>query len=206
MKPKPPPPRSRRTPIVETATVARVRPDRELVIALLRGINLGGKNPLPMAALVELCTEIGCTDVRTYIQSGNVLFRPPARGRATIDRRLAAAIAERFALEVPVVLRRADELDAVLDDNPFVARGVDPEQLHVAFLRDVPDEARIATLDPRRSPGDAFVVVGRDVHLWLPNGVARSKLTNAYLDARLATVSTIRNLRTVAKLRALARA
>lgn len=173
-------------------------------VALLRGINVGGKNRLPMSALVELFEGAGCSEVRTYVQSGNVVFRAPARLAAGLARAIPELIAEHHGLAVPVVLRTAAEIAAVARSNPYLARGVDATRLHVAFLAARPSATAVATLDPKRSPPDEFLVAGRDVYLHLPNGVARSKLTNAWLDARLATTSTLRNWRTVQELVALA--
>jgi uncharacterized protein (DUF1697 family) len=174
-------------------------------VALLRGINVGGKNKLPMKDLVALCTESGCGDVRSHIQSGNVLFTaaPALATRLATD--ITRRIERAFGFRTPVVLRSAAELTAVARGNPFLAEGTDPDLLHVAFLADRPSKAQIGALDPLRSPPDRFAVRGRDVYLALPNGVARSKLTNAYLDGKLGTISTLRNWRTVLKLIELAR-
>ena len=166
-------------------------------VALLRGINVGGKNKLPMRDLAALCTKLGCRDVRTYIQSGNVVFAAAPRVATRLAADLQRGIADTFGAKVPVVVRSAAQLRAVVAGNPWLARGVAAEQLHVAFLADPPARAAVAGLDPKRSPGDAFVVAGQEVYLHLPNGVARSKLTNAWFDAQLDTVSTIRNWRTV---------
>lgn len=175
----------------------------ESYVALLRGINVGGKNRLPMADLVALVEGQGGRDVRTYIQSGNVVFR----ARPSSAGRLSAAIVERLrerGLSVPVVLREAGQLRAVVEDNPLLARGLDPKTLHVAFLADVPAPERAAGLDPQRSPADAFELRGDDLFLCLPNGVAGSKLSNAYLDRTLGTTCTLRNWRTVQTLAAMA--
>jgi uncharacterized protein (DUF1697 family) len=174
-------------------------------VALLRGINVGGKNRIVMSALVAAFEDAGCSDVRTYVQSGNVVFRAPARTAARLPREIAAHLAEHHGLTVPVVLRTVAELEGVARANPFLARGVDAALLHVAFLAAQPAKAAVAGLDPRRSPPDELVVAGREVYLHLPNGVARSRLTNAWLDAQLATISTLRNWRTVGELVALAR-
>jgi uncharacterized protein (DUF1697 family) len=99
-----------------------------------------------------------------------------------------------------VVTRTAGELRGVLRGNPFLRAGAEAETLHVMFLADRPTPARVAALDSRRSPPDEFEVKGREVYLRLPNGGARTKLTNAYFDAKLATTSTVRNWRTVLKL------
>ncbi len=174
-------------------------------VALLRGINVGGKNRLKMAVLVAAFEDAGCTDVRTYIQSGNVVFSAPARLLASLARELPRRIAERSGLDLPVVLRTADEIEEALERNPFLAEGAAEDTLHLGFLREKPDAARVRSLDPERSPGDRFLVRGRELYLHLPGGVARTKLTSAWLDARLGTVVTVRNWRTVQKLAALAR-
>jgi uncharacterized protein (DUF1697 family) len=169
-------------------------------VALLRGINVGGKNLLPMKELVRLFEKSGCVDVVTYIQSGNVVFSNPATALDGFAGEMAAAIEKRFGLRVPVVLRSAQEIAAVLAKNPFLARSPDPKALHVAFLAAKPAAANAARLDPKRSPGDSFELRGRDLYLHLPNGVAKTKLTNDYLDRTLATVATVRNWNTVGKL------
>jgi len=174
-------------------------------VALLRGINLGGKNKLPMRELAAMFDDAGCGEVRTYIQSGNVVFDATARVAKTIPVAVAAAIRARFKLEVPVLVRTAAEMEAVVRDNPFLARGADVDTLHVMFLAGEPSAAQVAALDPARSPGDSFEVRGREVYLALPNGVARSKLTNAWFDSKLGTISTGRNWRTVQKLLELTR-
>ncbi|MFI5308477.1 MAG: M1 family aminopeptidase [Polyangiales bacterium] len=169
-------------------------------VALLRGINVGGKNKLRMTDLAALFAAEGCSDVRTYIQSGNVVYRAPSRVTGRLPERIAAAIEKRFDLRVPVVTRTAAELNEAVRSNPFVRRGADPASLHVAFLADTPTAKQIATLDPTRSLPDELAVRGREIFLCLPNGVARTKLTNAYFDSKLSTTSTIRNLRTVLEL------
>ena len=174
-------------------------------VALLRGINVGGKHKLPMKELVQLCEDAGCSEVRTYIQSGNVLLEAPAALAKRLPEDLAARIEERFGFAVPVVMRKVTELAQVAANNPFLGkRGVDPAHLAVAFLGKKPTAKAVASLEPDRSPGDAFEVVGREVYLHMPNGVARTKLTNAWMDSRLGTVSTARNLKTISKLLELA--
>jgi uncharacterized protein (DUF1697 family) len=169
-------------------------------VALLRGINVGGKNMLPMRDLVALFERAGCTDVRHYIQSGNVVFRAESSLAARIAQVVAAGIERGFRIRVPVVVRSGKELAAVARGNPFLTAGGDPESCHVLFLADAPTKKQSAALDPGRSPPDSFVVKGREVYLSCPNGVARTKLTNAYFDSMLKTTSTGRNWRTVLKL------
>lgn len=169
-------------------------------VALLRGINVGGKNSLPMKTLGVMFEALGCKAVRTYIQSGNVVFEASDVLADRVPKAIAAAILEQAKLDVPIVTRTKKELAAALKANPFLKTAPDPARVHFAFLADAPSRAQIAALDPKRSPPDEFVVKGRDVFLHLPNGVAKSKLTNAYFDSKLGTVSTVRNLATVQKL------
>ena len=172
--------------------------------ALLRGINVGGKHKLPMADLRDLFAEAGGTDVRTYIQSGNVVFRAPEDVAARLPALVEDAIAARHGFSVPLVLRRAEALASVVADNPFLAEGADPAALHVAFLQAQPTPAAVRTLDPDRSPPDRFKVQGQEVYLHCPNGLARTRLTADYFDHRLETVATFRNWRTVQRLVAMA--
>jgi len=165
-------------------------------LALLRGINVGGKAILPMKDLAAIFAAAGATAVQTYIQSGNVVFE--AADPEAVAARVTAEIAARFAYPGRIVLRSAGELAAAYRANPF--DGAPIETLHVYFLADRPTPAAVESLDPNRSSGDSFLVQGRDIFLHLPNGMARTKLTNAYFDGKLQTVSTARNWKTVAKL------
>lgn len=166
-------------------------------IALLRGVNVGGKNKLRMSDLAAMATEAGCANVRTYIQSGNVIFVASASVARQIPAIISQRIDEQLGLRVPVVLRSSAELLRIVENNPFLQSGADAATLHVAFLADEPASSRIRSLDPDRSPGDSYSVCGRNIYLCCPTGVARSKLTNAYFDSALATTSTVRNWRTV---------
>ena len=166
-------------------------------VALLRGINVGGKNKLPMRDLAATFEAAGCTDVETYIQSGNVVYTTTSDGAAQIPQTISQRIAEQFGLDVPVIVRSSAELDEVVAQNPFLAEGADTDALHVAFLAHPPRAEAVAALDPQRSPPDRFAVLGKEVYLCLPNGMARTKLTNAYFDRALSTISTMRNWRTV---------
>jgi uncharacterized protein (DUF1697 family) len=169
-------------------------------VALLRAINVGGRNALPMADLARLVAEAGCRDVVTYIQSGNIAFNATTAVAKKLPEALRAAIAAHARLDVPVIVRDAAALMAIARDNPFVRSGVDPGELHVGFLADAPTADRVAALDERRSPPDEFIVRGAEIYFRFPKGVGRSKLTVAYFDGKLATTTTLRNWRTVGAL------
>src|SRR6187402_3458375 len=122
-------------------------------IALVRGINVGGKNMLPMSALTRMFDDAGCADVRTYIQSGNVVFAAKAASAKRLADDVAQAVEKRFGFRPGVVLRTADEIANVAANNPLLGEGADERLLHVAFLAEKPDARRVAALDPARSPG-----------------------------------------------------
>jgi uncharacterized protein (DUF1697 family) len=165
-------------------------------VALLRGINLGGRR-IPMPELAALFERAGCTHARTYIASGNVVFRAPAALARKIPVMINAEIKRKYRFDSPILIRSAAEMAAVAAGNPFLSRKCDPKWLHVVFLADTPARAAVAALDPQRSPGDEFVVKGGEIYLHLPNGAGRSKLTNQYFDSTLETVSSGRNWNTV---------
>ena len=168
-------------------------------VALLRGINVGGKNMLPMKDLVSIFAAAGCTDVRTYIQSGNVIFKAPA-GAPGIADGIAAKIEKQFGFRIPIILRTSQQLLQTIRNNPFLASVSDHRWLHVYFLAHPPNARAIGGLDTARSAPDVFHVLGQEIYLHLPNGMGRSKLTNAYFDSKLSTTCTARNWATVLKL------
>lgn len=169
-------------------------------VALLRGINVGGKNSLPMKDLAAMFVKAGCTGVTTYIQSGNVVFQAEKALAFKLPELISKAIQKGFDMEIPVLVRSAAELGAVTKGNPFLKSKAGLEALHVAFLSSAPSQAALHSLDPKRSPGDEFRVLDREIYLHCPNGFGRTKLTNQYFDSKLSVTSTIRNWKTVLKL------
>ena len=167
-------------------------------VALLRAVNVGGRNKVPMAELRELFETLGYPGARTYVQSGNVVFAAgsDARDRSALAARLEDGILERFGVTSPVILRSTTELAKAIAANPYVADETDEAKLHIGFLADKPGPAKVMALDPNRSPGDEFSVVGCEVHLHFgPGGAGQSKLTAAWFDKGLGTTITSRNLR-----------
>jgi len=166
-------------------------------VALLRGVNVGGRNRLPMEALAAFFEAAGCASVRTVIQSGNVLFRATTAVARAVPARVAARVEKAYGHRPAMVVRSAAELAAALKGNPLQLEGLDEELLHVVFLADRPAAAAVKALDPARSLGDRFAVRGREVFLFLPRGVSGTKFTVDYLDRTLGTMGTWRNWRTV---------
>jgi uncharacterized protein (DUF1697 family) len=169
-------------------------------VALLRGVNVGGKNKIPMAGLKSSFSALGLEDVVTYIQSGNVVFRSPTRAARDLAAGIEQRVAKDFGVGVTVLLRTPSELEAIADGNPFLSGKADPSKLHVVFLSGRPAAGAVAKLDPERSPPDEFSVRGREIYLHLPNGAGRSKLTVDYFERRLGVRGTARNWKTLTKL------
>jgi uncharacterized protein (DUF1697 family) len=168
--------------------------------AFLRGINVGGKNTIPMAELKPALSALGVEDVVTYIQSGNVVFRSPSRAASDVAADVERQIAKVFGVDVAVLLRTPAQLRKIAAENPFLGKGADLSKLHVVFLEAAPAKGAIAKLDPDRSPPDEFSVRGREIYLRLPNGAGRSKLTIDWFERGLGVRATARNWKTLGKL------
>jgi uncharacterized protein (DUF1697 family) len=173
-------------------------------IALLRGVNVGGKNKLPMKSLGAICETHGCTAVRTYIQSGNIVFQASAKVAASFAGKVKLEVKKAFGFETTVILRTAEELRLVTGNNPFLKPGVDTKLLHVMFLADEPDLTDVVKLNPVCENDEAFSLRGKEIFLYLPNGMGRSKMGGYAFDKVLHTVGSTRNWQTVTKLLALA--
>jgi uncharacterized protein (DUF1697 family) len=168
------------------------------VIALLRGVNVGGHNKLPMAQLREIATDAGFTEVRTYIQSGNLVASTLLDAAAAGDL-LAEAILTATGLAVPVIVRTARQWSDVIAANPF-ADAADPgRHVHVVFLPAPPTEV-VRTFDATAFAPEEIVVIGSEVHLHLPDGMGRSKLAVAVNRISEVAAGTARNWNTVLQL------
>jgi uncharacterized protein (DUF1697 family) len=171
-------------------------PEMTLLVALLRGVNVGGRTMIPMPSLKASLEDLGHENVVTYIQSGNVVFESRVKDPA---REIEERIAEDFGASVTVVLRTPAELKKVVKANPFpqVKEG---KKLHVVFLREKPTKKAADALDPDRSPPDELVLKGREVYVHYPHGQAKTKLTNDWIERTLGVRGTARNWNTVLKL------
>jgi len=173
--------------------------------ALLRAINVGGNNKLPMKDLARIFTDAGCRGVETYIQSGNVVFTASAKILKKLPETIAAAIESEFGFRAPIIIRSHEELAAIINANPFLKSNEAEKTLHVAFLASGVQNDAIAKLDPQRCAPDRFHVIGKDMYLHMASGLGRTKLTNAWIDSKLETISTVRNWNTVLKLHEMTR-
>ena len=166
-------------------------------VALLRGINVGGHNRVPMAGLRSVFEEQGCGSVSTYIQSGNVVFTKKASDRARLARLLEQAVEEAFGVSPTVVLRTFEEIGGVIRSHPF---GRDSSKTYVAFLAQEPHREDVRELKRLDVAPDRIEVAGSDVFLHFPNGLQGARLTAAQLERHLRVPATVRNWRTVTRL------
>ena len=174
---------------------------RVVYVVLLRGINVGGKTKIAMAALRDTCASVGCEDVVTYIQSGNVVLK----SKLTADKlraALEAAIAEEFGFTPAVKIRTAQEMAAVVDRNPYA--GTDDKTVHVGFLHAAPNATTKKCLGAIDCAPEELTVLRRDIYLHLPNGMGRAALPVQMERCLRPTPITVRNWRTVTKLAELA--
>ena len=137
-------------------------------LALLRGINVGGKNKILMTDLSAMFVEAGCKNVRTFIQSGNVIFDSSAKVSAQVPGLMAEQIADSLGYKTPVVLRSPAELEDAVSSNPFLKPGaVSKTRCTCCSWQTFPTASKVAALDPNRSPGDEYIVRGREIYLRL---------------------------------------
>ncbi|MFI7211993.1 DUF1697 domain-containing protein [Micromonospora maritima] len=169
--------------------------------ALLRGVNVGNAQ-LAMADLRRVVTDLGHTDVKTYLQSGNVVFTsPPTKGEVLAEG-IAKRLADELGLRVPVLVRDAGELAAVVDASPYAGRQDDPTRVLVAFLSAAPAPARARELAVPAGEDMEYALTGREVHMHFPTGrYGRTKFTNTYLEKVLGVAATVRNWKSVLALR-----
>ncbi len=172
-------------------------------IVLLRGINLGPRNRIGMAELRDLLTGAGFADVRTYVQSGNVVLSSRASPER-VAHKCEQQIAAKFGLDVPVVVRTRDELAEVVERNPLGEVAVNPKRYQVTFMSAKPDPENVRKLEAAAVAAEQLVVIGREIYAWHPEGIARSRLWTLLAGRGLGVIATARNWTTVTKLLALA--
>jgi uncharacterized protein (DUF1697 family) len=166
---------------------------------LLRGVNVGAKNSLPMAELRGMLTEIGCTDVHTYVQSGNAVFRTKL-GAAKLTKAIEEALERYMGRWIATTLRTHEQMKAVVGANPFTKVATNPAYLCVTFLSNAPTKSEISPLHGQDWRPDRFQVAGTEIYTWHPNGQGRSPLAAALRRLPLRGAVTTRNWNTVLKL------
>jgi uncharacterized protein (DUF1697 family) len=165
-------------------------------VVLLRGINIGSRNRISMPELREALEDAGFKDVRTYLQSGNVVVGSTAKPES-VGRKFEKLVKERFGLEIPVVVRTRDELARIVKRNPLGKVATDPKRYQVSFLSTKLSAKVVRELEEAAAPEERVEVNGREVYAWHPKTIARSKLWNRLAGKGLGVTATSRNWATV---------
>jgi uncharacterized protein (DUF1697 family) len=174
-------------------------------IALLRGINVGGKHKLPMKDLKALIEKNGCEDVQTYIQSGNVIFRSAASDVGAFCKRITAGISKSHGFEPRVLLLTRAELERAAAANPFHQANETPTSLHLFFLAEAPAKPDVKSLELLKTRTENFALKGKVFYLYTPDGFGISKVATR-IEQCLGVAATARNWRTVTTLIEMAKA
>lgn len=176
-----------------------------VLISMLRGVNVGGHNKIKMDDLRTLYRSLKLEDPRTYVQSGNVIFRTKEKNSPTLAKKIQDAIERKFGFRPAVILRTTDELRRAIAATPFVAsRKLEPGKILVTFLSDEPDSDANATLLGVKNYPEEIHLKGRELYIYFPDGAGKSKLPWSQVEKLLKTTGTARNWNSVTKMLAMA--
>ena len=169
-----------------------------VLISMLRAVNVGGHGKIKMEALRALYASLKFESARTYLQSGNVIFKTSERDLDVTSKRIQSAIAKKFSCNTEIVLRTTDDLRAVIKKNPFAKRSnIEPNKLHVFFLvADPGAQAREAVLQQQFAPEELHAI-GRELYIYFPNGAGQSRFPWPRVNKILQTPATGRNWNSV---------
>jgi uncharacterized protein (DUF1697 family) len=169
----------------------------ETYISILRGINVAGQKLIKMDALRKSYERLGYQNVRTYVQSGNVIFTCQDVEIASLEGAISRQIVKDFGYEVPVMVLTANALKQLIDANPFAKdMNKNPAHLHVTFLSAEPGPFDMKAIDEKRQPGEEIHMASHAVYLYCPKGYGKTKLNNSYLESILKATATTRNWNT----------
>ena len=167
-------------------------------VAMLRGINVGGHKRIKMDQLRKSFEALGCKQVKTFIQSGNVVFDASKLSLASISKKIEGRILRDFGFSVSVITRTQDEMDKAVHSNPFLKQsGIDQSKLHVTFLSEVPAPPALKKFEALIAAPDQSCCVGKEIYFYLPNGVSQSSWAKTPWERTLSVVTTTRNWKTV---------
>ncbi len=173
-------------------------------VSLFRGINVGGNHQVQMDALKELHRSLGLQSVRTYIQSGNVVFTSEEKDLALLAQRIEENFERRFGFHSEVMVRSTVELEEIVARNPFQRQqGKETKWIVVMFLKDHPAEAAQQDLLTAYAGPEEIHVIGKEAHIYYPEGIGRSKLTGAFIEKKWKVLGTARNWNTITKILAM---
>jgi uncharacterized protein (DUF1697 family) len=173
-------------------------------VALFRGINVGGRNRLPMRELVDVLRGMGLQGIRTYIQSGNVVFQSDATDTLRLGESISVAVSESHGFSPRVLVLTLDEFEAAAESNPFPEAVSDHKTLHLYFLSAEPENPDLEALESIRADSERFTLQGKVFYLHAPDGIGRSRLA-ARVEKALGVAATARNWRSVTEIMAMAK-
>jgi uncharacterized protein (DUF1697 family) len=169
-------------------------------VSLLRGINVGGKT-LRMDGLLKVYESLGLRDVKSYIQSGNVLFNEKNVDVESVKEELQNRIRSRFGLDVTVIIRKRGELQGIIERNPFIASGGgEPKRMYVTFMEESPKGEPPQSLRSDTNAKDDFRMIGTEIYLYCPGGYGKTVFSNSFFEKKLGVRATTRNWNTVTEL------
>jgi uncharacterized protein (DUF1697 family) len=169
-----------------------------IYIAMLRGINVGRGKMVKMERLRRLFAGLGFDEVKTYVQSGNVVFQSERKSPAELTRTIETKIQRDFGFAVPVLIKTSKELAQIVHKNPLLrVKGIDVSKLHVTFLSDALPKTAAKSLEDLATTRERFRILNREIYLYCPDGYGKSKLTNNMIEKKFSLVATTRNWRTV---------
>lgn len=170
-------------------------------IAILRGVNVSGKTMIKMVELTKSMEAAGYQSVKTYIQSGNIVFKTDQAKEKNIAQDISALILKDFDATVPTLVITGDYLKSVIANNSFTTReGIDLKKLHITFLADIPEKERVSAIDSQKYLPDEFMITEKVIYLFCPNGYGTTKLSNNFFESKFKLFATTRNWATVNKL------
>jgi uncharacterized protein (DUF1697 family) len=170
-------------------------------ISILRGINVSGHRMIKMQTLKELFTDLGFENIQTYIQSGNIVFQHKKTDPQKLEKKIAKAITEKSTFDVPVIVKKLEELQQIIAANPFLKdKTKELAHLHITFLTDEPDTESVNKIKAGSYQPDEFYLVNKVIYLYCPNNYGNSKLTNGFFEKKLSLTATTRNWKTTNEL------
>ena len=172
-----------------------------IYISMLRGINVSGKNMIKMDALKLMCDKLKFKNVKTYIQSGNIVFQYKESQIQVLEKKINVQLKKDFGFDIPVMIKEIDELNTVFNQNPFIVKHQeDISKLHVTFLSEVPEKLKLDKIKEGNYGNDEYIVNGKTVYLFCPNGYGNTKLTNTFFENKCKVTATTRNWKTITEL------
>jgi uncharacterized protein (DUF1697 family) len=166
-------------------------------IALLRGINVSGQKKIKMADLRVHLADLDYQNIRTYIQSGNIVFETTQSDLQKLEKQIRSKIDEQYGFDVPTLVKTAAELEHVLTHNPFLNQeDIDPKRLYFTFLSDTPAPDRVEHLKTYDYSPEQYILEGKDIYFYCPQGYGRAKMNNNFFEQKLKVQATTRNLKT----------